>query len=77
MVLESLNPIENDKPLKKIFFFLFGGVWGPPKPHKNLKMGVFGAVEHPPKSKKIFFFKGLSFSMGFKLSRTIFIFDLQ
>ena len=49
MVLESLNPIENDKPLKKIFFFILGGVWGPPKPHKNLKMGGFGGAEHPPK----------------------------
>ena len=49
MVLESLNPIENDKPLKKYFLKFFGGVWGPPKPPKNLKMEGFGGAEHPPK----------------------------
>ena len=48
MVLESLNPIENDKPLKKYFLKIFGGVRGPPKPPKNLKMGGFGEGGTPP-----------------------------
>ena len=64
MVLESLNPIENDKPLKKYFFLIFGGVRGPPKPPKNLKMGGFGGWNTPLNKKKYFFSKAYHFLWG-------------
>ena len=76
MVLESLNPIGDDKPLK-FFFFHLGGCSAPPNIPIFRFLWGFGGPQTPPKMKKNIIFKGLSFSMGFKLSRTIFIFDLQ
>ena len=64
MVLESLNPIENDKPLKKYFYNFLGGVWGPPKPPKNLKMGGLRGRNTPLNKKKYFFSKAYHFLWG-------------
>ena len=49
MVLESLDPKENDKFLKMFFFSKFWGFRAPPKPPKNLKRGVLGGAQNPPK----------------------------
>ena len=49
MVLESLNPIENDKPLKKIFFLIYGVV-PPPQPPPFL--GFYGVLEGPQTTQK-------------------------
>ena len=77
MVLESSEPKENDKILKKNLYLHFGGYWAPLKTPFLGFWGVLGVPETPKNEQKIFFFKILSFSLGSKLSRTIFIFDFQ
>ena len=48
MVLESLEPRENDKILKKKSQN-FGGVSSSPKTHQKPKKGGFGGARNPPK----------------------------
>ena len=50
MVLESLEPKENDKFLKKKFRH-FGG-FGPPKTPQKPKKGGFRGARNPPKWKQ-------------------------
>ena len=57
MVLENLEPKENDKFLKKKFFSKFWGVSGPPKPPQKPKNGVLGGPETPQNVENIFFSK--------------------
>ena len=47
MVLESLEPKENDKILKKFFFLHFWGFRAPLKPPKTLKRGFLGGPDTP------------------------------
>ena len=77
MVLKSLEAKENDKILEKKNFSKFLGVSSPPKTPLFRFLGGFGGGRNPPKFWKKFFFKILSFTLGSKLSRTIFIFDFQ
>ena len=49
MVLESSEPKENDKILKKIFFSSFWGVSDTPKTPENPKKGGFSGAQYPPK----------------------------
>ena len=77
MVLESSEPKENDKILKKKNFLHFEGFRPPLKPPFLGFLGGLGGPETPQNFEKNFFFKNLSFSLGSKLSRTIFIFDFQ
>ena len=56
MVLESLEPKENDKFLKKNFFQNFGGFRAPQTPPKP-KNGVLGGPETPQNVENIFFSK--------------------
>ena len=55
MVLESLEPKENDKFLKKKNFQHFGGFRAPPKPPLLGFRGVWGGPKPPKMLKKIFF----------------------
>ena len=77
MVLESSEPKENYKILKKNLFLHFGGYRAPLKPPFLGFWGVLGVPETPQNEEKNIFFKILSFSLGSELSRTIFIFDFQ
>ena len=64
MVLESLNPIENDKPLKKNIFFYLGGCSTPPNPPIFRFLGGFGGPRTPPKIFKNIFSKANHFLWG-------------
>ena len=76
MVLESSEPKENDKILKKNFFRNFEGFRAPPQNSPKPKNGGFKGAETPQNIEKNNF-KILLFSLGSELSRTIFIFDFQ
>ena len=77
IVLESSETKENDKKKIQFFFSKFWGVSAPPKTPQKPKNRGFKGAETPQNFEKIFFFKTFSFSLGSKLSRTIFIFDFQ
>ena len=79
MVLESLEPKENDKFLKKNIFFNFGGFRAPPNHPKNLKMGVFGEPETPQNFEKIFFskFYHLLWALNFPEPSSYLIFNFR
>ena len=61
MVLESLEPKENDKFLKKNFFQNFGGFRAPQKPPFLGFWGVWGGPKPPKILKKFFFQKFIIF----------------
>ena len=75
MVLESLEPKETNKFLKKKYFQHFGGFRTPQNPIFRF-LGGLGGPETPQNVENIFFLN-LLVSLGSKLSRTIFIFDFQ
>ena len=64
MVLESLNPIENDKPLKKNIFFDLGVCSAPPNTPIFRFLWGFGGPQTPPKMKKKYFFQRLIIFYG-------------
>ena len=55
MVLESSEPKENDKILKKNFFSKFWGVSSPPKTPLFRFLGAFGEARNPPKKFSKFY----------------------